>query len=330
MRISKLKSKFIPVLIAALCIWIASGKLSYATDPDLSGEILFYSDQSGLGQLYMLDLSNDDIRQIGKSGSRADHFPGWSADGEKIVFESYRADGWHPWVMNADGKNARRVSDFPAYNTSYYEFDPSFAPDNQTIIFTRQFKIYKVTLDNKKPQLIGDEKSNLRKSSPSFSPDMNHIVFDGHQPRGEFSHIYRMNADGNDITKLTQGNSQNLSPIWSPSGNKILFYSNRDGSYELYEMKATGEAPRRVLNPDIAKTAGFKPAAFIDPWNNDNGATEQYRASYSPDENWIAFSRDIDGNRELFATNIEGTIIKRLTTRGGHDGFPEWRPRPVE
>jgi Tol biopolymer transport system component len=292
-----------------------------------AGDILFYSEALGARQLYSLTLPNGDARPVGRSGGRPDHFPQWSGDGQKIVFESYRMGGWHSWVMDADGANARRVSNVPRNSTRHYEFDASFAPDNKTIIFINNFDLYTVTLDDATPRRLGNASPLLYETAPAYAPDMRRIVFAGVKENETEAHIYTITADGKSRRQLTSGQSNNMAPVWAPDGERLMFYSDRDGSLELYEMNVDGGDIRPILQPAAAKEAGFVRTAMVDPWDNDNGAMRQYRASYSPDGAWIAFSRDINGDRELFVCDRQGAVIKRITFQKGYDGFPAWRPQ---
>ena len=52
--------------------------------------------------------------------------------------------------------------------------------------------------------------------------------------------IYVMNADGSDLTRLTNATGADLAPAWSPDGRSIAFTSNRDGNAEIYVMNASG------------------------------------------------------------------------------------------
>ena len=292
-----------------------------------AGEILFYGEEKGSGQLFILQLESGEIRPVGRSGSRPDHYPQWSPDGERILFESYRAGGWHPWQMKADGSEARRLTNFPGGDPRFYEFDASYSPDGSFAVFVHGFDLYTVLVDEKVPRRL-EETPDLLEFAPSWSPDRARIVFSGYRPNDENVHLYVLELDGKKRRPLTSGSGQDLAPVWSPDGAHILFYSDRGGGFELFEVPSRGGAPRQVLHPDAARKAGFVAAALVDPWDDDNGAWRQYRASYSPDGRWIVFGRAVGGDHELFLTNREGTEIRRITRREGHDGMPVWRPRP--
>ena len=56
---------------------------------------------------------------------------------------------------------------------------------------------------------------------------------------GDFE-IWVMNADGSNPHQLTNNAAMDLSPSWSPDGNRIAFVSDRDGNDEIYVMNADG------------------------------------------------------------------------------------------
>lgn len=291
------------------------------------GEILYYEQtRQGSGNLVVLNVSTGKKRQVGQSGSRPDHFPSWSADGRKITFESYRQGGWHVWVADAAGENARRLSNLPDYNTRSYEFDPGFAPDNQTVIFSQGDDLWTVTLDDPTPQRVTPANNGVWETAPAFSPDGRHLVCVGNDDETDSWNLYLLNRDGTGMRALTEGQGRNFSPSWSPDGEHLLFYSDRGGSFELYEMTKDGEAVHPVFTQAQRAAAGFQQTAFVNPWDNNWGATEQYRASYAPDGQWIVFSRDIEGDRELFVARRDGSEVQRITHRAGLDGQPAWRP----
>ena len=61
--------------------------------------------------------------------------------------------------------------------------------------------------------------------------------------------IYMMNPDGSEQVNLTQHPASDMSAAWSPTGDQILFVSDRQGTRvrDLYVMDADGSNVRRVF-----------------------------------------------------------------------------------
>ena len=61
--------------------------------------------------------------------------------------------------------------------------------------------------------------------------------------------IYMMNPDGSEQVNLTQHPASDMSAAWSPTGEQILFVSDRQGTRvrDLYVMDADGSNVRRVF-----------------------------------------------------------------------------------
>lgn len=284
------------------------------------GAILFYrSTRQGKGDLYIMNEKGKNVRRIGQSGSRPDHYPNWSPDGQYIAFESYRKGGWRIWIMKADGSEAKRVLNSRS-GISTYEFDPSFSSNGERIFFASNGDLFSAKRNGTDLQQI-THTPNKFEYSPYQSPDGKKLVY---VSRGQ---IHMMNMDGTNRLNLTNNEHVvDYAPIWSPDGKQILYYSDISGSFELHLMNADGSNKRFLLDKEEMKKQGFTKTAFIDAWDNDWGAYEQFKASFSSDGQKIAFSRDVDGNREIFTVHIDGTGITRLTNNRAHDGFPIWKP----
>ena len=52
-----------------------------------------------------------------------------------------------------------------------------------------------------------------------------------------------MNADGSSVTQLTNNDSYDGNPGWSPDGERLVFDSTRDDNDEIYVMDADGANP---------------------------------------------------------------------------------------
>ena len=112
-----------------------------------------------------------------------------------------------------------------------------------------------------------------------------------HSNRDGNDEIYRVNASGTELTRLTDDLAGDRFPAVSPDGTQIAFHSNRDGNDEVYVANADGSAPMRLTN-DPARDA---------------------HPSWSPDGTKIAFETARDGNFEVYVMNVDGTDLVNLT-----------------
>ncbi len=70
--------------------------------------------------------------------------------------------------------------------------------------------------------------------------------------------VYVMNPDGSEQVNLTQHPADDLGAVWSPTGDRILFVSDRQGTRvrDLYLMHADGTNARRVFKKKITAWRG--------------------------------------------------------------------------
>ena len=116
--------------------------------------------------------------------------------------------------------------------------------------------------------------------------------------------IYVMNAGGSGLKRLTENESDDEYPVWSPDGEEIAFKSNRDGNWEIYKMNADCSAVSRLTNCE---------AEDADP-------------CWSPDGEKIAFHSSRDGNWEIYAVCADGGEPVRITKSPHKEILPAWSP----
>ena len=115
-------------------------------------------------------------------------------------------------------------------------------------------------------------------------------------------------------SRLTFGPGTDLGPIWSPDGNRIVFSSDREGVFDLYQKPATGGASEELLikTSQSKYASGFSPDGSLivfesaDPKTNydlwvlpltgERKATplfqtpaDEWQAKFSPDGRWLAY-----------------------------------------
>ena len=143
--------------------------------------------------------------------------------------------------MNADGTNQIRLTNVTAYDVSAKWF-----PDGSKILFSSsrgggiqdKMQIYTMNPDGTNQIQLKNNDLYVFKF-PSCSADCSKILFAAH-PQGGWptderaGRFYTVNLDGTNLTPLTSDDANGNQPTWSPDGSKILFYSNKDGNFEIY------------------------------------------------------------------------------------------------
>ena len=169
--------------------------------------------------------------------------------------------------------------------------------------------------------------------------------------------IYSMNTGGGGEHRLTdadvdastpQGLFFQTEPAWSPDGATIAFASTREGSFDLYTMKADGSGTKRLTStkvddnfpawsPDgerIAFTRGTPGRLFVMDADGSGARpltgqdVDESEPAWSPDGRWVAYSRRVPGSsvRELWLVRPDGTKPHALTKLGGVAQAPAWSP----
>jgi TolB protein len=118
------------------------------------------------------------------------------------------------------------------------------------------------------------------------------------------SSVWRMNADGSGLGMLSDGQSQDYCPAWSPDGRRIAFEAQFTGV-------DNGDSGIYLMDPD----GGSRTA--VDR-NELDGCP-----AWSPDGAQLVFSR---GNA-LYAVRTDGSGQRLVAANVGHgDAEPDWSP----
>jgi Tol biopolymer transport system component len=219
----------------------------------------------GNREIYTMNADGTNQTRL-TTNAALDTYPAWSPDGTKIVFNTDRDstesdDNLEIYAMNADGTNQTRLT-----NDTAADSFPDWSPDGTKIAFVSdrdcgpQFcavEIYKMNTDGTDVTRLTTSPdlgrgTPVENAAPHWSPDGTEITFASNRDKDATSpfnvEIYTVNADGTNVTRLTNNPATDTSPAWSPDGTEIAFQTGRDGNPEIYSMKTDGTNPRRLTN----------------------------------------------------------------------------------
>jgi len=140
---------------------------------------------------------------------------------------------------------------------------------------------------------------------PTIPPGSREMVIFSYEEDG-YAHLFAYIPDQMPITRLTNGDWDDITPAASPDGKSIAFASNRNGFWDLYLLDlSTGEATQ------LTNTQHYEGAP-----------------SWSPDGSFIAYESYVNENLEIFVapSNDPTQNAIQLTSSPTADYSPAWSP----
>ena len=166
--------------------------------------------------------------------------------------------------------------------------------------------------------------------------------------------IFTLPADKGDIRNLTQTPGvAERDPSWSPDGKSIAYFSDASGEYQLYIRDQDGSSLPQVIDlgpdPSFYYTPHWSPdskrIAFLDKhlriWYVDvangrpvkidtglhGGYAEPMQLSWSPDSQWIAYTRDLESRlNAVFLYSIAAHTATQITDGMSNAANPVFDP----
>jgi Tol biopolymer transport system component len=163
----------------------------------------------------------------------------WSPDGRSIAFirANHAASSLESevpqdvYLMNADGSNVHQIT------AGFQVSSISWSPDGERIAFTKQSAlngghsasdIYAIRVDGSDEVRLTDDGASM---DPAWSPDGRTIAFVHARSAERFQQrdVYRMDASGVGLTRLTSAPGVEADPAWSADGSTIVFVAYPPG-----------------------------------------------------------------------------------------------------
>jgi len=203
-------------------------------------------------------------------------------------------------IMDQDGANLRYLS-----SGQELVLTPRFSPTRQEITYMSYGadnvpRVYLQQIEVAQRELIGNFPNMT--IAPRFSPDGQKVVMSLLQDNGS-ANIFTMDLRSRTTTRLTSTLAIDTAASYSPDGSRIVFESDRANRPQIYIMNADGSNPQRISSGD---------GSYSTP-------------VWSPRGDYIAFTRQLQGQFSIGVMRPDGTG-ERLLTTGFHNEGPTWAP----
>ncbi|HEX9076431.1 MAG TPA: LpqB family beta-propeller domain-containing protein, partial [Anaerolineae bacterium] len=234
--------------------------------------------------------------------------PQWSPDGARIVF----VRGHALWVMNADGTEARPLTDHPAGNGS-----PRWSPDGARIAFISRRRgwdhIWTIAPDGS--GLAPVTRGACDAVDPVWSPDSQWIAYGSLSEADQTRGVYVVPAGGGDAELISPPGAWSGAPSFSPDGKTLAYLSDADGWFHVYVYDRASRTPRQLTHGECED--GGPHFYEIDP---------QGGPIFSPDGKQVAFIRHREGKFDLWVAQAATGEARRVSQGDGEYRIAGWLP----
>jgi hypothetical protein len=268
------------------------------------GQIAFASDQTGMPQIYLIDLDGQNLIQLTMMSDGACQ-PAWSPDGERLLFTSpcreKREDYSNTaiFMMNSDGSE---VTPLISLVGGVYDADWSEAGIAFTWLENGMKALWSADSDGSNQKRLSVGRS--RDSQPSWAPAGDRLAIMNTSRAGSPTIFWVFDDgtwNGSNPDQITRDQVA-TQPDWSPNGDLLTYVTGSN----IWIVPWDG--------------LGFGAVRISDRSPNDG-------PSWSPDGRWIVFETWREAaNHDIYVMTVNGGQPTRITTDPAADFHPAWRP----
>jgi Tol biopolymer transport system component/DNA-binding winged helix-turn-helix (wHTH) protein len=331
-----------------------------AFSPDGSKIAFAWDGPAGGGShLYTISTNGRDLRQI-STGEFSDYGAVWSPDSRTLAFMRETPDhNKELWTIEVNGSNAKRVADFGHVvrwdHPLAWTRDPRWLVTAARPVGEGPPALYLISAaTGERRRLTSPPMQSAGDLSPSISPNGKQIAFtrglniarreiyvvtisDDFLPLSEPARVTKLEQIVDMVAWSPDGESLYFSASATPSGARHLFRTSLNHAGTERDVIETGiEGTHPVISPDgqflcyvrsnIEQTSIWR-VALNDSLKRSlllSSTRRDYTADLSPDGKQMVFSSIRSGVSEIWTSNIDGTNIRQITTRGA--STPRWSP----
>lgn len=251
-------------------------------------------------ELLTYSIADQKVTEL-TSNSNFDGDPGWSPDGQSLVFSSDRDGNYEIYSMKFDGSDIRRLT-----NNAGHDSFPKYSPDGTQIAFNSNIErettdVYVMNSDGQNPIRLTDSKGN-ELTRNGWSPDGTKLAYNSDVDGND--EIYVMDVEPFKPQLLIEDKDAELqTPSYSPDGRKVVYtaeFADKHSELRIYD---------RVTRRSTLLL---------------NTSSPQNYPRWSPDGQWIAFHQEVNGKWDVFKIRPNGEQLTNLSNDPSSDSIPTW------
>lgn len=297
----------------------------------VGNEIVFTCRSGGNPDICTVPANGGESKKIINEGRN----PGWSRDGEQLVFER----GYEIWTANKDGTNQRLVKGVPQTDLLLVDRLPAFSPDGSLIAFFQ---------NDKSPMgdywVIPAEGGTAKRltfdmtygGAVRWMPDGKNIIFPSR--RGGSLTLWSVPVDGGEPEPVLKGAGEDTEPDISLDGKKLIYTNTRKSfvltitDFQTGKSRSVRESNLEIIHPSFSPD-GSKIAFF----GFDNSGDLHIYKIDSNDENLVQITggKDVkniqpqwsaDGQTIYFYQMHPTHTFRKIPASGGESAevAPDW------
>ena len=238
----------------------------------------------------------------------ADLRANWTPDGARIVFE--RLDGAQRRLLSiaADGGDLRELGESVNAPGSHSTGRPAWTISGELLFVSDRSGSEGVWRQAATGKVRPVTPPGSTAYGPAAAPGLSQTLH--FRKQGEEMQVWVCSPDGSAARQLTSGPGIHDQP-WPTRSGEVFYHVQQGGRHQVRRLSLAGELSGNQV-------------AVLTPVGEDEGGA--YVTPFpAPDGQWIAFTRQLQGVRQLWLMRPDGRQRLPLTSGEAHC-FPAWHP----